>query len=171
MTVTSCFVYKDIRDLKSIDHLCIHCIHPIHRIGLIHKRSIDSRKVKWGVQVNVLLNNCKHYIMPLSLFIGTTVEIYFGAKLKNIKSLFIKFSAGAFFRILETIFFSTISSMVSIHDDHMGYVDRPLSVMTSHHLLPSCTQIGVMPNEESSIISRQNSIYGHHFNKEHYDQC
>ena len=32
--VTSCFVYKVIRDLKSIDHLCIN---PIHRIGLIHK--------------------------------------------------------------------------------------------------------------------------------------
>ena len=28
------FVYKVIRDLESIDHLCIN---PIHRIGLIHK--------------------------------------------------------------------------------------------------------------------------------------
>ena len=28
------FVYKVIRDLQSIDHLCIN---PIHRIGLIHK--------------------------------------------------------------------------------------------------------------------------------------
>ena len=34
VTVTSCFVFKVIRDLKSIDHLCIN---PIHRIGLIHK--------------------------------------------------------------------------------------------------------------------------------------
>ena len=34
VTVTSCFVYKVIRDLESIDHLCIN---PIHRIGLIHK--------------------------------------------------------------------------------------------------------------------------------------
>ena len=33
VTVTSCFVYKVIRDLESIDHLCIN---PIHRIGLIH---------------------------------------------------------------------------------------------------------------------------------------
>ena len=31
--VTSCFVYKVIRDLESIDHLCIN---PILRIGLIH---------------------------------------------------------------------------------------------------------------------------------------
>ena len=31
--VTLCFVYKVIRDLKSIDHLCID---PIRRIGLIH---------------------------------------------------------------------------------------------------------------------------------------
>ena len=34
VTVTSYFVYKVIRDLESIDHLCIN---PIHRIGLIHK--------------------------------------------------------------------------------------------------------------------------------------
>ena len=32
--VTSCFVYKVIRDLESTDHVCIN---PIHRIGLIHK--------------------------------------------------------------------------------------------------------------------------------------
>ena len=30
--MTPCFVYKVIRDLESIDHLCIN---PIHRIGLI----------------------------------------------------------------------------------------------------------------------------------------
>ena len=34
VTVTSCFVYKVIRDLESIDHLCIN---RIHRIGFIHK--------------------------------------------------------------------------------------------------------------------------------------
>ena len=34
VTVMSCFVFKVIRDLESIDHLCIN---PIHRIGLIHK--------------------------------------------------------------------------------------------------------------------------------------
>ena len=34
VTVTSCFVYTVIRDLESIDHLCIN---PIRRIGLIHK--------------------------------------------------------------------------------------------------------------------------------------
>ena len=33
------FVYKVIRDLESIDHLCIN---PIRRIGLIHKWYIDS---------------------------------------------------------------------------------------------------------------------------------
>ena len=33
VTVTSCFVYKVIRELESIDHLCIN---PILRIGLIH---------------------------------------------------------------------------------------------------------------------------------------
>ena len=35
VTVTSCFVFKVIRDLESIDHHL--CINPIHRIGLIHK--------------------------------------------------------------------------------------------------------------------------------------
>ena len=34
VTVTTCFVYKVIRDFKSMDHLCIN---PILRIGLIHK--------------------------------------------------------------------------------------------------------------------------------------
>ena len=34
VTVTSCFVYKVIRDLESTDHLCIN---PILWIGLIHK--------------------------------------------------------------------------------------------------------------------------------------
>ena len=34
VTVTSCFLYKVIRDLFSIDYLCIN---PILRIGLIHK--------------------------------------------------------------------------------------------------------------------------------------
>ena len=34
VTVTPFFVYKVIRDLYSIDHLCIN---PILRIGLIHK--------------------------------------------------------------------------------------------------------------------------------------
>ena len=34
VTVTSCFVYKVITDLESIDYLCIN---PIRRIGLIHK--------------------------------------------------------------------------------------------------------------------------------------
>ena len=38
--VMSCFVYKVIRDLESIDHLFIN---PIRRIGLIHKWSLDSR--------------------------------------------------------------------------------------------------------------------------------
>ena len=37
--LTSCFVYKVIRDLESIDHLCIN---PILQIGLKHKWSIDS---------------------------------------------------------------------------------------------------------------------------------
>ena len=40
VTVTSCFVYKVIRDFESIDHLCINTTR---RIELIHKWSIDPR--------------------------------------------------------------------------------------------------------------------------------
>ena len=65
------FVYKVFRGLYSIDLLCIN---PIRRIGLIHKGYIDSCKLKWSVQVNVLLNNCKHDIMSLPLLVGTTVH-------------------------------------------------------------------------------------------------
>ena len=59
VTVTSCFVYKVFRDLESIDHLFIN---PIRRIGLIHKWSVDSVKLKWIVKVNVLLYNCKQML-------------------------------------------------------------------------------------------------------------
>ena len=71
VTVTSRFVYKANRDLESIDHLFINLIR---RIGLIHKCSLDSRWLKWIVQVNVLLNNCKQTISSLSLLVGTPVE-------------------------------------------------------------------------------------------------
>ena len=53
--MTSCLVNKVIRDLESIDHLFIN---PIHRIGLMHKRSFDSRKLKWSVRRSVVLSNC-----------------------------------------------------------------------------------------------------------------
>ena len=64
------FVYKVIRDFESIHHLCINLIR---RIGVIHKLSLESRKLKWSVQVNVLLNNCKQNITSLSLLVGRTV--------------------------------------------------------------------------------------------------
>ena len=70
--MTSCFVYKIIGDLESIDHLCIN---PIRRIGLIHKCSIDPHKLKWSAQVNVLLNNCKQNTTSLSLLAGRTISI------------------------------------------------------------------------------------------------
>ena len=68
--VTSCVVYNIIRDLESIDHLCIY---PILRIELIHKCYIDSRKLKWSVQVNILINNCKHNMTSLLLLADRTV--------------------------------------------------------------------------------------------------
>ena len=71
VTVTSRFVYNVTRDIESIDHLCLN---PSRRIGLIHKCYIDSRKLKWSVQVNVLLNNCKQKITLLSLLADTTIN-------------------------------------------------------------------------------------------------
>ena len=52
----SCFVYKVIRDLESIDHLFIN---PIRRIGLINKWSFDSFYLKWSVHNSVVLSNSK----------------------------------------------------------------------------------------------------------------
>ena len=57
--VTSCFVYKVIRDLEWIDHLFIN---PIRRIGLINKQPFDSRYLKWSVHDIVVLSNCKQNI-------------------------------------------------------------------------------------------------------------
>ena len=73
--MTSCLFTKLLGTLESIDHLCIN---PIHRIGLIHKLSLDSRKLKRSAQVNVLLNNCKQNITSLSLLVGRTVNILYG---------------------------------------------------------------------------------------------
>ena len=66
-----CLFTKLLETLESIDHLYIN---PIHRIGLIHKLSLDSRKLKWSAQVNVLLYDCKQNITALSLLVGTTVR-------------------------------------------------------------------------------------------------
>ena len=46
------------------------------RIGLIHKWSIDSRQLKWSVQVTVLFKNCKQNVTSLSLLVGTTVVVF-----------------------------------------------------------------------------------------------
>ena len=70
--MTSCFVYKVIRDLELIDHLCIN---PILRMGLIHKLSIESYWLKRSVYVIVLLNNSKRNTSSLSLLAGRTVHV------------------------------------------------------------------------------------------------
>ena len=68
--MTSCFDYKVIRDLLSIDRLCIN------PIGLMHKWSIDSHYLKWSVLVNILLNTCQQNTTSVSLLVGTTVNVY-----------------------------------------------------------------------------------------------
>ena len=84
VTVTSCFVYKVIRDLESIDHVYIN---PIRRIGLIHTWSVDSRYLKLIVKVNVLLNNCKQNTTSLSLLVGIIVPRLSLTKWKSRSSL------------------------------------------------------------------------------------
>ena len=53
--MTSCVVYKVIRDLESIDNLCINPI------------------LNLSVHVGVLLSNCKQNITSLLLLVCTTV--------------------------------------------------------------------------------------------------
>ena len=74
VTVMSCFVYKVIWDLESIDHLCIN---PFRRIWLIHKWSLDPRTPKWTVQVNVLLNNCKQILHHCHLWLARQYIVCF----------------------------------------------------------------------------------------------
>ena len=52
VTLASCFAYKVIRDLESIDHLCIY---PIRRIGLIYKGSVNSRWLKSSEHVFLIM--------------------------------------------------------------------------------------------------------------------
>ena len=59
MTGTSCFVYKVIKDLESIDHLCINPI------------SLSSSGVYKFI---FYLKNYKQNTMSLSLFAGRTEE-------------------------------------------------------------------------------------------------
>ena len=66
VTVTPCFIYKVIRDLESIDHLCIN---PIRRIGLIHELSFDScnpskvyKLVSNLAIVNKVLRHCHSWL-------------------------------------------------------------------------------------------------------------
>ena len=59
--MTSCFVYKVIRDLKSIDHLCIN---PILRIGLINDLSIrghSSEVYKFEFYLAIVNKVLRHY--------------------------------------------------------------------------------------------------------------
>ena len=69
VTVTSCFVNKVIRDLYSIDHLCITYIintQVIYRFA--------SAQVEYTFKFKFYFDNCRQNIASLSLFVGTTVK-------------------------------------------------------------------------------------------------
>ena len=94
VTVPSCFVYKVIRDLKSIDHLCNkkgEYRYPIlfvqnwpttggnatfKRYSSPSEPQVIYRFAVAQVECKSysLLNNCKQNITPLSLLDGTTVQ-------------------------------------------------------------------------------------------------
>ena len=79
--MTSCFVYKVIRDLESIYHLCIN---PIRRIGLIHKRYFDTRVSSSKVYTIVLyLAIVITKYTSLSFLVGTTVIASFFLKIET----------------------------------------------------------------------------------------
>ena len=73
--MTSCFVYKVIRDLESMDHLCIN---PIHRIGLI-QNNLSIRFSSSGVyRLMFYLTIIKKTMTLLSPLAGRTVDITLG---------------------------------------------------------------------------------------------
>ena len=75
--MTSCFVYKVIRDLESIDHLCIN---PIHRIG-VYASDLSVRIILIGVyKLFFYLTICKQNTTSLSLFAGRTVGMNYNVK-------------------------------------------------------------------------------------------
>ena len=80
--MTSRFVYE------------VTSVYPILRLGLIHKLSIDSRSLKWSVQVNVLLNNCKQNITALSLLVGKAVHTSRQADRKKTITVIILHTSG-----------------------------------------------------------------------------
>ena len=115
--MTSCFAYINIRDLLSIDHLCIN---PIRRIGLILKGSIDSWKLKWNVQVNVLLNNCKQNTISLSLLPGRAVSLFYINKFS--KAIFIHtFYIPIYSNILHPYLFTHFTSLFIHKFDNPPY--------------------------------------------------
>ena len=69
--MTSCCVYKDIRDLESIDHLCIN-FYPQDGINtqVIYRFALAQA----GCTCYFLLNNSKQSITSLSLLVGMTVR-------------------------------------------------------------------------------------------------
>ena len=71
-------------------------------------------------------------------------------KVNELYSLFLKFSALGLLQDIRNNFHSLVASMMTI----MVYVYCPLSVVTSHHFLPSCTQIGITLNYVTSFPAK-----------------
>ena len=61
------FIYKVIRDLKTIDHLCFYPIQYTSDVSICVSSSLS-------VRILVLLCNCKQRIEPLSLLVSSTVN-------------------------------------------------------------------------------------------------
>ena len=71
------------------------------------------------------------------------IDLEYKLIVNELFSLFLKFLAVGLLGDIRNNFNSWAASMMSI----MEYVYCPLSAMTSHHFLSSCTQIGVRLND------------------------
>ena len=87
----------------------------------------------------------KKYIIQYNNSIGGNNN-----KVNELYSLFLKFSALGLLQDIKNNFHSLVASMMTI----MVYVYCPLSVVTSHHFLPSCTQIGITLNYVTSFPAK-----------------
>ena len=75
--VTSCFVYKVIRDLYSIDHLCIN---PIRRIGL-----------KYTSDLSIRVSSSKVYKLKFYLTIVNIILRYYPSGWYDSRRIYSKF--------------------------------------------------------------------------------
>ena len=105
------------------------------------EKAKDSKSIM-GRQKKVLFAET----LPTLLFWCLLTLFFFN----ELYSLFLKFSALGLLQDIRNNFHSEVASMMT----SMVYVYCPLTVVTSHHFLPGCTQIGVTLNDVTSFPAK-----------------